>query len=422
MSSKLLRTLRFLPLIAVLAAAALALPQLANAATYSMQWGRSVLLESPTSGSSLDSIACAPTVTTSATTTTTTTTTKATAASVLCVAGDTTGNVWVSEHPSHTTNASYWHKMKVDTKGVAITGVSCPTTTLCVAVDAAGNVLHSTDPIGGAGKWSKPVQIDKATLSGGGDVGLASISCPTIALCVAVDNSANGQVAWTTTPTGSATAWTLAPVAANTTLDSVACASDTLCVIAGSNRFLTAKPTSGASSWKAGGALTSSSSMISSLACITTKLCVSVGYGNAGTGLSSASSSLASSSPVWGTTALIGSNPPAQNTQLIDSVSCPHTNLCIAVDGASNLYTSTSPVRGVWSAAKALKKASQATASWISCSTAICIEVSNRGTATYGVVRTDAASTKTSTTATPTTTTPTTTKTTAKTTSTTTTG
>ncbi len=196
-------------------------------------------------------------------------------------------------------------------------------------------------------------------------------------------------------------------------------------MIAGSNRFLTAKPTGGASSWKPGGALTSSSAMVSSLACITTRLCVSVGYGNAGTGLSSASSSLASSSPLWGTTALIGSNPPAQNTQLIDSVGCPHTNLCVAVDGASNIYTSTSPVRGVWSAAKALKKASQATASQISCSTTICAEVDNRGTVTYGVVKSAAASTKTSTTTTSTTTTtttPTTTKTTTKTTSTTTTG
>ena len=59
----------------------------------------------------------------------------------------------------------------------------------------------------------------------------------------------------------------------------------------------------------------------------------------------------------------------------------------MAVDGASNAYTSSTPVRGDWSAAKPLKKTSQATVSQVACNATLCVEVDNRGTVTYGVVK-----------------------------------
>lgn len=50
--------------------------------------------------------------------------------------------------------------------------VSCPTTSLCVAVDEHGNVVTATNPTGGQGAWTT------ANASGNADVFLTSVSCP----------------------------------------------------------------------------------------------------------------------------------------------------------------------------------------------------------------------------------------------------
>jgi hypothetical protein len=373
--------------VAVLAAF-MALPAVAGAATYSLKWAKSVALLNPNDGGGFDAVACAPTA--------------ATSKALLCVAGDVRGDIFSTVHPAQA--ASQWHRRYIDAK-TAITGISCPSAQLCVAVDAAGRVLHSTNPAGGVADWSKPVTVDTATLTGGGAAGLSSIDCPTTTFCMAVDNAANGQVAYTTNPTGPGSAWTLTTVGSGVLLDAVSCATTTMCVIGGTNAYYATDPTGGANSWKATAALSPSSSVIASLACNTVKLCVGVGYGNAGAGLSVGSA--APTTTTW-SQGLIGSDPPTQGAQIVDSVACPERNFCVAVDGASNAYTSSTPVRGAWSLAKPLKKDSQSTVSQVSCNTAVCVEVDNRGTVTYGAVHgATSTSTKTTTTSTTTTTTPT---------------
>jgi hypothetical protein len=384
MSSKPNRPLRVLALIAVLAAC-LALPAVAGATTYSMKWSRSVPLLNPNDGGGFDSVACAPMV--------------AGTTSLLCAAGDVRGDVFVSEHPAQST--SQWHRELIDKK-LAITGISCPSAQLCVAVDSHGQVMHSTHPLDGATAWSHAVRVDNAMAAGGGYAGFSGISCPTTTLCVAVDNAANGQVAFTTDPTGPASAWTLTTIGSGVTLDSVSCASATFCMIGGTDGYYTTAPTGGASGWKATTALSSSYSVVASIACNTLKLCVGVGYGNAGAGLATGSS--APSTTTW-SASMIGSDPPAPNAQVVDSVACPTRNFCVAVDAGSDAYTSSSPVRGDWSAARPLKKNSQSTVSQVACNATICVEVDNRGTVTYGVVKGAAATTKTTTTTTGTTTT-----------------
>ena len=148
---------------------------------------------------------------------------------------------------------------------------------------------------------------------------------------------------------------------------------------------------------------TSQASPVPALTCNGLKLCIGVGYGNAGAGLASASSTPTGGAVAWIGSA-IGSDPPDQGAGLVDGVSCPERNFCVAVDGASNAYTSSTPVRGGWSAAKPLKKASQSTISQVACNTKLCVEVDNRGTVTYGVVK--AGSTTSTKTTTTTTTTP----------------
>lgn len=368
------RTL-FTPLRAVVLAIAvcLALAALAVAATTkaqppSIHWGHPVLLENPNNGGGLDAISCAPT-------------SVKTPTPLLCVAGDQRGDVIVTAHPAQ--SSSHWFRRRLDPKN-AVTGVACPSTQLCVAVDSAGQVMHSVHPMQGLSQWSKPVQIDTATQAGGGDAGFAAIACPSTTLCVAVDNAANGQVAVSTDPTGPASAWTVTPIGSNVMLDSVSCATTTFCMIAGSNAYYATSPTGGSSAWKAVATLTSNNSVIASITCNTLKLCIGVGYGNAGPALAVASSS--PSSAGW-TDSFVGTDPPSPETQVLDSVACPLRNLCVAADGSSHVYTTTTPVRGNWSTFKRLKKASQATLSQVTCTSTYCVEVDNRGTVIYGVVK-----------------------------------
>lgn len=371
----------------------LALTSVAGAAgtTYSVKWAPSVGLLNPNDGGGFDSVSCAPTVA---------------AKTLFCIAGDVRGDVFATVHPAQ--KASMWLRRYIDPK-TAITGISCPSATLCVAVDAAGRVMHSTNPIGATTDWTKPARVNPTAATGGGFAGFSAISCPTTTFCIAIDNGASNQIATTTDPTGPASAWTLTTVGNGVLLDSVACVSSSLCVVGGSNIYYSTTPTGGATAWKATAALSSSNSVVSSLACNTIKLCVGVGYGNAAAGLSVASSAPTSTS--W-SQSIIGADPPAQHASLVDSVACPERNFCVAADGISNAYTTVTPVRGAWTNARPLKRNSQATVSQIACNSMICVEVDNRGTVTYGAIHGMAAKS----TATSTTTTPTTTKTTAATT------
>jgi hypothetical protein len=81
--------------------------------------------------------------------------------------------------------------------GTHMQSVSCPSATLCVAVDADGNVLTSTNPTGGAATWQRWL-VDPGNW-------LASVSCPTTALCVAGDSE--GNLVISTNPTGGTGTW-----------------------------------------------------------------------------------------------------------------------------------------------------------------------------------------------------------------------
>ena len=72
--------------------------------------------------------------------------------------------------------------------------ISCASTSLCVAVDGAGDVLSSSNPAGGSGAWTM-INVDGTTPFRG-------VSCPSLSLCVAVD--AAGNVVTSTDPTGGA--------------------------------------------------------------------------------------------------------------------------------------------------------------------------------------------------------------------------
>jgi hypothetical protein len=120
------------------------------------------------------------------------------------VATTNVGDVLTSTDP--TGGASAWTKTTIDQGNVPL-AVSCPSVSLCVAVDYPGNVLTSTHPTGGASAWTK------ATIDPGAPyqpVGLDAVSCPSVSLCVASDS--NGNILTSIAPTGGANAWTSATV------------------------------------------------------------------------------------------------------------------------------------------------------------------------------------------------------------------
>jgi hypothetical protein len=64
-----------------------------------------------------------------------------------------------------------------------LTGVSCPTTTFCQAVDGDGNAIKYSD-----GKWATPIQVDKGSVADddAGEGEFDGVSCPTTTFCMAV--------------------------------------------------------------------------------------------------------------------------------------------------------------------------------------------------------------------------------------------
>jgi hypothetical protein len=118
--------------------------------------------------------------------------------------------------------------------------LSCPTKALCVAVDGAGNALVSTNPTGGAAAWST-TNIDATNP-------IAGVSCPSRSLCVAVDDAGNALVS--TNPTGGAAAWRTTNVDGTTKLSGVTCPSVTLCVaVGGRDVAVSTDPAGGSSAW-----------------------------------------------------------------------------------------------------------------------------------------------------------------------------
>jgi hypothetical protein len=121
----------------------------------------------------------------------------------LCVAVDDAGHVLSSGDPSG--GAGKWRRNDVDGR-TALTAVSCPSRSLCVAADAAGDVVTSTDPGSLRPAW-KVTHVDSSLAEpspyGGGPDLLQGVSCPTVSLCVAVDSV--GNVIYSRDPTATRT-------------------------------------------------------------------------------------------------------------------------------------------------------------------------------------------------------------------------
>jgi hypothetical protein len=141
-----------------------------------------------------------------------------------CFATGGSGVTTITLTPSGTVSGST--TASVDLGINDLNGISCPTTSLCVAVDSAGNIEESTKPAGAASTW-KRVKIDVAGASNPANP-LDGLSCPTSNRCVAVDGA--GDALDTSSPTGNASAWTVHHADDLGALNGVSCPSASQCV------------------------------------------------------------------------------------------------------------------------------------------------------------------------------------------------
>ena len=164
----------------------------------------------------------------------------------LCVALDDLGNVLTTTNPGL---ISSWTVTRMR-GGVVPQGVSCPSVSLCLAVGSsgdAGRVIESANPVGGARTW-RVMRVGAATDP-------TAVSCPSVTLCVGVD--LNGDVLSSTDPTGGTQAWHVVHVDSSGTrgdgggLSSISCPSVSLCVALGAGDVLNStNPTAGAGAWR----------------------------------------------------------------------------------------------------------------------------------------------------------------------------
>jgi hypothetical protein len=273
---------------------------------------------------------------------------------------------------------------------VGLSGISCPSKSLCVAVSGFDTVVSSRSPTGGAGAWhvvtppepTGPGACTEENASGervscGLSASLRSISCASENLCVAV--SWEGFAYVSTDPTGGAGAWSTSDLnegsGGDTHLDSVSCPSRSLCVAvstgrtrsgpAGGRILTTADPTSG--HWQA--TQLDSSLDFTSVSCGSPSFCVAV----AEDGRIAVSNDPTGGASAW---RVVGGPPGAGG---LGGVACAQTSLCVAGDAGGNLLASTAP--GAPGAAwNVTNGGSSVLLTGVSCPTATrCVAVDNNG-------------------------------------------
>jgi hypothetical protein len=231
----------------------------------------------------------------------------------LCVVVDSSGHVLASSDPLATTPS--WST--VLSTGHELTGVTCASPALCVAV-GGGQAFVSFSPAAG-GSWSEP-QIDSAkTLSG--------VSCAASSLCAAVDESGRVLV----TPAVGSAAWTPVEIDPGNRLQAISCTAAATCVAvdAAGNAFGSEAPAGGSAAWHR--RTVELGQALGAVSCAPGGVCVALD----GAGDALASADPGSASATWSST-------PVEASPL-RSISCDGAGLCVAVDASGAAWASDNP-------------------------------------------------------------------------------
>lgn len=217
------------------------------------------------------------------------------------------------------------------TPGGRLNAVSCASEDFCVAVSYEGFIYVSTDPTGGAGAWT-PTVINE----GGGNTHLTGVSCPSPSLCAAVSGGykTSGKVLTSTDPASGR--WQAAELGDPLDLRGVSCGTPTLCVATAreGRLFVSTDPAGGAAAWREVGT-PGGPGDLEGISCVASALCAA---GNQ-TGNVITSTDPAAGGATW-------SETDAGGSVQITGVSCPTADRCVAVDDNGDVMSSTDPTGG----------------------------------------------------------------------------
>jgi hypothetical protein len=307
--------------------------------------------------------------------------------SSLCVTLDARGNILTSTDPGARARAR-WSRKNVEGyhPGKFFNGIACPSTGLCTAVDDWGHVFSSTDPSAGrAARWVKQ-SVDRHPIYG--------VACATPMLCVAVDKL--GAALSSTNPTaGRQARWVSSPAEPGAYSTAPSCPSSSLCLLANSfGQIVTSSNPAGPSSqWAAkdidGDPLKGTGSPLSAVSCPSITLCVAVDAGG---------NTLTSTDPKdgffasWQTKNVLGHFSGGYYS-VFEAISCPSESFCVGVGDhgrVTKIVTSTDPGAGrraTWST-HILTSDPNASITHLSCPTAaLCVAADDGGDVIVGTQR-----------------------------------
>ena len=200
-------------------------------------------------------------------------------------------------------NGSSWAQSATTDSSDFISGVSCASKTFCIAVDSVGDALSFN-----GNAWSLPQNIDFSRP-------LESVSCPTPDLCVAVDEMGN-----IVRFTGGSWSAPQSIDATNFIVD-ISCVGSGFCIAVDDRGEAVA---TGGGSWSAPLKIDSTSSTLDGISCPTTRFCVIVD--NAGRAIIYTDKTFESPRTI-------------DRSRAIEGVSCVSPRFCVAVDHAGNEMT-----------------------------------------------------------------------------------
>ena len=269
------------------------------------------------------------------------------------VAGQNGGHIWSSTNP--TGGSAAWSNQAVGSFGQQFTAVSCPSASLCFAIGTSSSVsashnevlttviASSSDPTGGAGDWTVTPLDTKVA---------GQIDCPSASLCVAGDPGNGGLIA-SSQPAGAASTWTPTGTfagngSAQQVPDTVSCPTDTSCFVLDNDDVYASTTPALANPWTVADSNSYTAtrhiagSPLLDVSCASARLCVAINQ---------AGDVLTSTNPA---TAHTWSSEHVDDAKAMSAISCPSTSLCVAVDYDGYVLTSTDPTarRASWKRAR----------------------------------------------------------------------
>lgn len=248
-----------------------------------------------------------------------------------------------------------WSEPRPVDAGGAIFDIDCPTLSLCIAVDQSGNVVTTGTPEGAADGW---------TVANIASRSLVGVSCMTAATCVSVSNGEcvpglvcpaveePGLLFTSTSPRGGSEAWMGIEVPGAGYLTAIDCA-DGLCAALDVDRQIltSSDPAGGTGAWDVA-AIPGTSLQLRDISCPSNDLCIAVGSEKHDTGggfFVRENVVLTATNPTAGagawTKTYLGFNT------YLSAVSCASRSFCVAVDESGEAWSSVDPTGGpvAWS-------------------------------------------------------------------------